>query len=135
MRVRSLRASATRKYEESKLKLNLTISPDHDVTIVHCKGRIVYQKEPVSLCDRIAQLFPHAGKLVLDLSCVERIDSAGLGELVVLYMWAQAKGSSIKVAAPDKRLRRLLELTNLVSVFPVHSTLEEAVGSWSTQAA
>jgi len=117
------------------LKLNLTISPNHDVTIVHCRGRIVYQKEPESLCDRIAQLFPHAGKLVLDLSCVERIDSAGLGELVVLYMWAQAKGSSIKVAAPEGRVRRLLELTNLASVFPVHSTLEEAVGSWSTQTA
>jgi anti-sigma B factor antagonist len=121
--------------EESELKLNLTISPDHDVTIVHCKGRIVYQRESVRLCDKIAQLFPHTGKLVLDLSCVERIDSAGLGELVVLYMWAQAKGSSIKLAAPDRRLRRLLELTNLASVFPVHSTLEEAVGSWSTQTA
>ena len=117
------------------MKLSLTISPDHDVTIIHCRGRIVYRREPVSLCDRIARLFPHAGKLVLDLSCVESIDSAGLGELVVLYMWAQAKGSSIKVAAPDKRVRRLLELTNLASVFPVHSTLEDAVGSWSTPTA
>ena len=131
----ALRSAATGKHEESKLKLNLTMSPEHNVTIVHCTGRIVYQKQPVGLCDRIAQLFPNAGRLVLDLSCVERFDSAGLGELVVLYMWAQAKGSSIKLAAPDQRVRRLLELTNLASVFPVHSTLEEAVGSWSTQAA
>jgi anti-anti-sigma factor len=61
------------------------------------------------------------------------IDSAGLGELVVLYVWAQAKGNSIKLAAPGKRIRELLELTNLASVFPIHSTLDEALFSWSNR--
>jgi anti-sigma B factor antagonist len=117
------------------LNLNLTISANHDVTVVHCKGRIVYRNEAAALSHRIAQLFPIARKLVLDLSRVEVIDSAGLGELVVLYMWAEAKGTSIKLAAPGRRVRQLLELTNLASVFSLHPTLEEAVSSWSDQVA
>jgi anti-sigma B factor antagonist len=122
--------------QESKLKLNVTIRPQDDVMIVHCQGRIVYRDEATSLSDKIVRLLPDARKLVLDLSCVEMIDSAGLGELVVLYVWAQAKGNSIKLAGPDRRIRELLELTNLSSVFPIHSTLDEALFSWNnTQAA
>ncbi|HZR57447.1 MAG TPA: STAS domain-containing protein [Terriglobales bacterium] len=117
------------------MKLNVTIRAQNDVVVVYCKGRIVYRDEATALSDRIAQLLPDARKLILDLSCVEMIDSAGLGELVVLYIWAQAKGSSIKLAAPDKRVRHLLELTNLASVFPIHSTLDEAMHSWHGQAA
>jgi anti-sigma B factor antagonist len=116
------------------LKLNLTISANHDVTVVHCKGRIVYRNEAAALSHGIAQLFPIARKLVLDLSRVEVIDSAGLGELVVLYRWAQSQGTSIKLVAPSRRVRQLLELTNLASLFSLHATLEEAVSSWNLAA-
>jgi anti-sigma B factor antagonist len=115
--------------------LNVTIRSQNDVTIVHCQGRIVYRDEATALSDKIVQMLPNARKLIIDLTSVEMIDSAGLGELVVLYVWAQAKGNSIKLAAPDRRVREVLELTNLASVFPIHPTLDEALFSWNSQAA
>jgi len=109
------------------LKLSLEIRVTEDATVVHCKGRIVYRDEAAALSGKVAGLLPHTRQLVLELSAVEMIDGAGLGELVVIFMWAQASGCSIKLAAPSDRIREVLELTNLNSVFEIHPTLEDAI--------
>jgi len=113
--------------EESILKLSLLIREEDDVIIVHCRGRITYREEAAALSETVAELLPHARQLVLDLSCVEMIDSAGLGELVGLFTLAGSRGCSLQLAGPGRHIRSLLELTNLVSVFEIHSTVEEAV--------
>lgn len=109
------------------MKLSLLIREENDVTLVHCRGRITYREEAVALSETVAELLPHAHQLILDLSRVEMIDSAGLGELVALFTLARASGCSLQLAAPSRRIRSLLELTNLVSVFEIHSTVEEAM--------
>jgi|HubBroStandDraft_6_1064221.scaffolds.fasta_scaffold26927_4 anti-sigma B factor antagonist len=115
------------------LRLSLEIRLADDVTIVVCRGRIVYRDEAAVLSDRVARLMPEFRKLVLDLSDVEMVDSAGLGEFVVLHKRALASGSSIKLAAPRRHVHRVLELTQLASVFEVHSTVDQAIGSFQEQ--
>jgi anti-anti-sigma factor len=66
---------------------------------------------------------------VLDLSEVEMMDGAGLGELVILRARAQAAGSAMKIADPSNLVRELLDLTNLSSVFEIYPTVEDAVQS------
>lgn len=136
--IETLNSSSERSsilHKESKLKLNLEIHCSADVTVVHCQGRIVYRDEAVALSSQIAALLPDTRQLVLELSDVEMIDSAGLGELALLLTWSRATGCSIKLAAPSRRVRQLLELTNLASVFEIHPTLEEAVLAFRGQPA
>ena len=121
--------------KESKLKLSLKIRAEDGVTVVGCTGRIVYRDEAVELSERIAGLLPHTCQLVLELSGVEMIDSAGLGELALMLTWARARGCAIKLAAPSARVRELLELTNLASVFEIHPNLETAMRGVPGQAA
>lgn len=109
------------------MKLNLEIRETDDVTVIHCQGRISYRNEAVALSDKVAELLPDTRQIVLELSGVEMIDSAGLGELVVILMWAQANRCSIKLAAPRNNIREMLQLTNLASVFEIHSTVDDAV--------
>jgi anti-anti-sigma regulatory factor len=45
-------------------------------------------------------------------------------------MWIRASGSSLKLAGANPRIRQLLELTNLLSVFDVHPTLDDALLSF-----
>ena len=125
----------TPRYKESKLKLHLQIRAADDVTVVSCKGRIAYRDEAVELSGKIADLLPHTRQLVLELSGVEIMDSAGLGELALMLTWARATGCSIKLAAPNQRVRQLLELTNLDSVFEIHPCLEDAVLAFGGQPA
>ncbi len=109
------------------MNLNLEIRSADDVTVVHCRGRIAYRDEAVELSGKIAGLLPYTRQLVLDLSGVEMMDSAGLGEMALMLTWARATGCSIKLAAPNQQVRHVLELTNLASVFEIHPRLEDAV--------
>lgn len=55
--------------------------------------------------------------LILDLSGVQILDAAGLGLLVELYCWAQQRNKVLTVKNPSARVRKLVSLTNLQSVF------------------
>ncbi len=121
--------------KESKLKLSLEIRATEDITVVHCRGRIVYRDEAAALSDKVAGLLPRTRRLVLELSAVDMIDGAGLGELAVILMWAQAGGCSVKLAAPSDRIRKLLVLTNLTSVLEIYPTLDDAILSFRGQVA
>ena len=113
--------------EESKVKLKLKIREIEDVTVIHCQGRIAYRDEALALSEKVSELLPDTRQLVLELSGVEMIDSAGLGELVLALMAAQAQNCTLKLAAPRKSVRDLLQLTNLTSVFEIHATVDDAV--------
>ena len=67
--------------------------------------------------------------MVVDLAGIESIDSAGLGELVLLHMWAEAAGYALKFASPRKSVRQLLELTNLSAVFDAYGSVAEAISA------
>ena len=114
------------------MKLSLETRNRGDVLIVHCHGRIVYRDEAAALSRLVAQVLPHTRKLVLDLTGVSSMDSAGIGELALLHTWAQEKNVDLKCAGPNSLVRSLLDLTNLDSVLEIHSSLEDAVDSLHT---
>ena len=112
--------------KEPGLRLSVESRVMEEFAVIFCKGRIVYGIEAAALSGEIAELAPQTRRVVIDLSGVEMIDAAGLGELVSVAVAAQASGCSIILAAPCDFIRQLLELTNLTSVFEVHPTLEAA---------
>ena len=112
------------------MKLDLQTRAIDDVTVLYCRGRFTYRDEATAFSKKIGELLPHARRVVVELSGVEVIDSAGLGELVVVHMWIRASGCALKLAGANPRVRQLLELTNLLSVFDVHPTLDDALLSF-----
>ncbi|MFY9561054.1 MAG: STAS domain-containing protein [Terriglobales bacterium] len=97
--------------------------------VLHCQGRIIFGPEAQALTEIVADVLPTAQRMVVDLAGVEAVDSAGLGELVLLHMWAEAAGYSLKLASPHKSVRHLFELTNLVSVFDAYGSVAEAMAA------
>jgi anti-anti-sigma factor len=108
------------------VSLGLEIAKFGEVTIVHCRGRIVFREEALALTETVSQLLPDCRQIILDLQGVTAVDSAGLGELVSLHMWALGSECSIKLCGLSSRLSHLLAITNLTSVFDVYPTEEEA---------
>jgi anti-anti-sigma factor len=123
-------AAAFEYPKELKLKLSLETRNRGDVIIVHCHGRIVYRDEAAALSRVVGEVLQEARKLVLDLSGVSSMDSAGIGELALLQSWAQGKNVSLKCAGPNPLIRTLLDLTNLNSVLEVHPTVDAALASF-----
>jgi anti-sigma B factor antagonist len=122
--------AAFESHKELKLKLSLETRNRGDVVIVHCQGRIVYRDEAAALSRVVGAVLQQARKLVLDLSGVSSMDSAGIGELALLQTWAQGQNVNLKCAGPNSLVSTLLELTNLDSVLEVHPSVDAAVESF-----
>jgi len=122
-------AAAFELYKECKLKLSLETRNRGDIVIVHCLGRIVYRDEAAALSRVVKEVLQQAKKLVLDLSGVSSIDSAGIGELALLQTWSQGQNGNLKCAGANPLVSQLLELTNLDSVLEVYPTVEAALAS------
>ena len=119
--------------KESKLKLRVEARTYGDVVIVHCEGRIVYRDEAAALSRVAGELLHKETKLILDLSGVFSMDSAGIGELVLLQTWARQRKAELKCAGASPVVRTLLEITNLDSVLDVYDTVDEALESFHQQ--
>jgi anti-sigma B factor antagonist len=116
--------------KESTLKLSLETRSRGDVMIVHCQGRIVYRDEAAALSRLVGEILKDGSKLVLELSGVSAMDSAGIGELALLQTWAQERNAEFKCAGANSVVRTLLDLTNLDSVLEVHPSLDSALESF-----
>jgi anti-sigma B factor antagonist len=66
-------------------------------------------------------------KLIIDLSKVDFVDSAGLGSLIGGMRAARQAGGDLRIADPSEQARMLLSLTSLDQVLKIHPTVEEAV--------
>ena len=113
--------------KEDSLSLVLEAGKLGEAAILRCKGRIVFRDEVIELSRVVGDAIQNARVLILDLQGVSAIDSAGLGELVALHMWAQANSCLLKMVGLSSRIRRLLELTNLTSVFEIYATEADAI--------
>ena len=116
--------------KESKLKLSLEARNHGDVIIVHCHGRIVYRDEAAALSRVAGEAMRRGSRIVLDLSGVSSMDSAGIGELALLQTLAREKNAELKCAGANEFVMTVLELTNLDSVLDVHPTLDAAIESF-----
>jgi anti-sigma B factor antagonist len=116
--------------KESKLKLSLETRQRGEIVIVHCQGRIVYREEANALSSVVGEVLQEGGKVVLDLSGVSAIDSAGIGELVLLHRQAEEKKVELKYANPRPFVRNLFDLTQLDSFLEIHPSVGEALAAF-----
>ena len=98
--------------------LRLEIEHTDDLTIVRCHGQLVSELSNI-FYSKVRPIIPATKRIVLDLSDVTRMDSMGLGTLVGLYTSARAAGCEMQLLHVGKRIRELLGLTNLLSVFTI----------------
>lgn len=67
-----------------------------------------------------------APTLILDLTAVPYVDSAGLGSLVGAYIAAQKNKRTLVLVGPNERVSALLTMTHVADMFPTYPTLEQA---------
>jgi anti-sigma B factor antagonist len=69
------------------------------------------------LYSNVGKLIPDSKRIILDLTDLSFMDSMGLGTLMRLYVSARTSGCTLELINIGKRIRELLELTNIWSVF------------------
>ena len=98
------------------IPLTFDIERKGNTAIVRCHGKLL-----AGVSDRlyacVSQLVPDCQRIVLDLTDLSHMDSMGLGTLVRLYVHAKSGGSRLELINLGARIRQLLGMTNLLSVF------------------
>lgn len=103
-----------------------SLSKTDHVRIVDVIGRIT-NMNICSLRQTLDQAAENeCGRLILDFSGVEYINSAGLRGLVELWQRSKQKQINLTIVNPSERVMTLLELVGLDTVFEIFSDLSAA---------
>jgi anti-sigma B factor antagonist len=81
--------------------------------------------DAASVVTALTELAARERQVIVDLESLEFIDSSGLHALVRAREHVRRAGGDLLLAAPQQVLR-VLALTRLIEVFPVHARVEEA---------
>ncbi len=112
-------------------ELNIKERTAGDITVLDMDGRITIGEGSVALRSAIRRLLEeNKNKILLNLSGVGYIDSSGIGELVSSYTAIGKESGQLKLLHLTDKLRDLLAITKLLTVFDVYEGESEALNSF-----
>ena len=101
------------------------------VTVLDLSGRITLGEGSVQLRDAIRDLISKGSKSILvNLGDVNYIDSSGLGELVSAFTTAKNQNADVKLLNLTKKVKDVLQVTKLYTVFDIYDDEAHAIGSF-----
>src|SRR2546423_3286844 len=109
--------------------LDLKTDTVGDRTVVRVGGEIDVYTAPKlreQLIDLVAAGNYH---LVVDMENVDFLDSTGLGVLVGGLKRVRAHDGSLELVCSQERILKIFRITGLTKVFPIHSSVDEAMAS------
>ena len=102
------------------------------VTILEIHGKVTIGEGSREIRKEIRELLDGGNKdILLNLGDVSYVDSSGIGELVSSYTTVTNQGGQFKLLHLTKKIRELLAITKLLTVFDCYDDEETAVGSFS----
>ncbi|HVE58796.1 MAG TPA: STAS domain-containing protein [Pyrinomonadaceae bacterium] len=104
------------------------------VTVLDLKGNIRLGEGNIEL-HNILRFLVEKGerRVLLNLAEVSYIDSSGLGELVAGYTTLQKHQGELKLLHLTVRVRELMVITKLLTVFDVYDSETEAINSFQPE--
>jgi len=102
------------------------------VTILDIHGKITIGEGSAEVRNMVRELL-QAGKkdILLNLGDVSYVDSSGIGELVSSFTTVSNQGGRLKLLNLTKKLKELLAITKLLTVFDSYEDEEDALSSFS----
>ncbi len=114
------------------MSVTMTTRQVGDVTVIDAAGRITLGEGSSSFRDTIKDLVTKGDKkILLNLGEVSYIDSSGIGELVSGFTTVSNSGGKLKLLSLTKRVKDLLQITKLYTVFEVFDDEAEGLASFN----
>jgi anti-sigma B factor antagonist len=112
--------------------MDITERKNGNVTVLDVEGKILLGEGDVQLNKKIADLIGRQEtKILLNLSQVPYMDSGGLGEVVRSFTTVKREGGELKLVGVTARIKDLMTITKLHTVFDIYDTEAEGVASFS----
>lgn len=102
-----------------------------DVVVLDLEGKILIGDGCQELRDSICKTLDEGSKkILLNLAGVSYMDSTGLGEVIRNYKTVIDKGGKLKLLSLTARIKDLMAMTKLLTVFEVFESEQEALASY-----
>ena len=102
-----------------------------NVIVLDMDGNLRIGDGCVALRNAISRLLKEGeNQILLNLAGVAYIDSSGLGEIIASYNTLDKNGGQIKLLHLTQRVRELMTITKLLTVFDVYENESEALNSF-----
>ncbi len=113
--------------------MQMTERTTGDVVVIDVSGKVTLgDGGDTMLKDKLRSLVQQGrSKLLLNLADVSYVDSAGLGAIVQCYTTVTNQGGALKLVHVTKRIKDLLAITKLITVFETFDNEAEAITSFS----
>ena len=114
------------------MSIDFSTRQSDGITIVDLKGRITLGEGSVTVRETVHDLLSKGQRrILLNLGDVNYIDSSGLGELVSAFTAVKKQGGELKLLNLTMKVRNLLQITKLYTVFDVKDDEALALKSFS----
>ncbi|MEO8275094.1 MAG: STAS domain-containing protein [Thermoanaerobaculia bacterium] len=101
------------------------------VTILEVAGKVTIGKGDIVLREAVQQAAGDGpAKMLISLGEVTTIDSSGVGELVSAFTTVTNRGGKLKLVNLPPKVNDILQITQLITVFEVFESEDEAVKSF-----
>ena len=110
--------------------VDFRVSELEQVTLIEVSGRIDSMNANELGEALSGEIERGSRQIVLDLSKVSYMSSAGLRELVAAYHKLQDVSGDLRLAQPSSRVQDVLEMSGLDTIFQIFPTQVDAVGSY-----
>jgi anti-sigma B factor antagonist len=98
------------------------------------KGDIIGGPHAKEFTETLHQLVDEGKKqIIVDLGKVKFMNSSGIGILISGYTTLKNAGGELAICRADKKIKDLLVVTQLITVFDHYQTLDEAVDSFQDE--
>lgn len=112
--------------------LDIDVLKYGDVEAIGLKGPLVLGAPVSDLRKKMENLAAHGiHKFVLNLEGVSRMDSSGIGLLVMMLTSTKEAGGSLKLINPSKQVTQALRMCNVLPLFEVYSEEKQAISSFA----
>lgn len=102
-----------------------------EVVVIDVIGDMINNEDHGSVKRRVGELLDQGhARLLLNLSRVPYMNSWGVGELATSFVSARNRNVKLKVAASQKRVTKMLEISKLDTVIEVFDTEADALLSY-----
>jgi anti-sigma B factor antagonist len=102
-----------------------------DVKVLDCSGKITLGEGTMVVRNTVIDVLKGRDKkIVLNLKDVDYIDQSGIGELVSTYAMVAKNGGQLKLLNMTKKVKELLEITKLLTVFQYFDSEQAALASF-----
>ena len=108
--------------------MTYSVSEKNGIVILALAGKIMGGPEATEINDKINRLiYENKVKVVIDLKNVEWMNSSGLGILIGAVTLLKSNNGKFILIHVSDRIKNLLKITKLNSVFDLCDTLDEAI--------